>query len=325
MNSCQAPHSNPLDPENPDSGIFYYIEGKITRFDEFQHIPVPVTNLKVSLEKEGIYGVSDNNGYYKIKCFKRTDQNLILEGDKIFSDTLPVKWADSKNLVINANVVYKPEPDSLINNTIINWDFGDEQVYEYSQALYIKIYMGKIPAGMVETIKLVNEEFNINYTLYNDSLRTLEATIPIEALKLKDLSTIIGKKFSIYINAVQNKSYKWKDIVFNRFITESVTPLIPVNSSMIDCDTLKNGNISFSWKPYNVFFDFLYQVEITKKVGNDVVSVVSSNKLSKDITSVDLRIPEYSENKTQYIWKICCIDQFNNVCKSIPYTLIKIH
>lgn len=319
FNSCDAPHNNILDPENPDAHLFYYVEGRVTKIDEVQQIPTAVSNIKVSLEKEGLYTRTDINGYYKLKCYNRIDQNIIFEGAHFFSDTLAVSWNNEKNIEINANLSYKPEPDSIINYSIVDWYIDVEQkALAYAQSLFIQFKISKLDLGRIDSIILVNTDLKINTCVYNSNSEssTSEIKLPIEKFKIKDLDEVTGKKFSIYIYTISKKMYHYKDIVFMRTIKESAVGVSPVNGELITSEM-----VSFKWTPLNSTYKCYYKVQIYNDQYPPYEFLDSSGIFESSVSVYNSTLNQIT-NLYKLSWRIVSIDEFGNRNLSIPFTFI---
>lgn len=318
FNSCDAPHNNLLDPDNPDSQAFYYIMGRVTKTDEEQQIQTPAANVKVFLEKEGVFTKSDNNGYYKLMSYNQVDQKIIFEGAHFFSDTVQVNWGNQKKIEINANLDIKPEPDSIINYSIISWFFdSDLGANSYTQALYIQIKIGKLDLGRIDSVNIVNQDLKINYCIYNSNQSGVpEITLLIDKLKIKDLDEITGKKFSVYIHTASKKMYHYKDIVFMRSIKESALAISPVNGDAINIDS-----VLFKWTPLNSAYKCFYQIQIYNNQFAPYELLGSSGIFDKSINEFKSKPNDFT-SLYKLAWRIVSIDEFGNRNISVPFSFI---
>lgn len=89
--SCDAPHSNPLDPLNPD---FAY--GVIDGFLLTQN-RTPIESAKVIWKNQNIISSTDTNGYYVVADILRNDGWVLFEKNGFRQDSVYVSWNNQKN------------------------------------------------------------------------------------------------------------------------------------------------------------------------------------------------------------------------------------
>lgn len=89
--SCDAPHSNPLDPSNPD---FAY--GVIDGFLLTQN-RTPIVGVKVIWKNQNVISYTDTNGYYVVADILRDDGWVLFEKSGYQKDSILVNWNNQKS------------------------------------------------------------------------------------------------------------------------------------------------------------------------------------------------------------------------------------
>lgn len=91
VQSCDAPHINPLDPENPDYK-FGQLDGVV-----FNNSSKRLEGVKVIWKNQNALTYTDTNGYYKVEDIPRTNGTIYFEKDGYAADSLQVDWQNQKN------------------------------------------------------------------------------------------------------------------------------------------------------------------------------------------------------------------------------------
>lgn len=89
--SCDAPHSNPLDPLNPEFA-YGVIDGFILTTNRS-----PIAAAKIIWKNQNIISSTDTNGYYVITDILRNDGWVIFEKNGFRKDSVYVNWNNQKN------------------------------------------------------------------------------------------------------------------------------------------------------------------------------------------------------------------------------------
>lgn len=91
VQSCDAPHINPLDPENPD-----YKFGQLDGFVN-NNSSRGLEGVKVIWKNQNVLAYTDANGYYKIEDIPRTNGTIYFEKEGYATDSLQVDWQNQKS------------------------------------------------------------------------------------------------------------------------------------------------------------------------------------------------------------------------------------
>ena len=311
FNSCEAPHLNPSDPDNPDSKVVY-ISGVVEVLSLGRQNLSYYQGIKVSLEKEGVFGYTDKNGFYLIKSYQQKDDKIIFENPEIISDTMPMVWTNSRQYIKNKTVVFKAMMDSVVyNNLSVKWDISNQ----ISQGMLIKIGAGT-DFSIIDSINLINNQMGINYSFYNkyDNYKNRSFdSIPPHRLNLNDFSSIIGKKISLFVYLQKGYMFKWKEIEFKRIMKEMPSVISPRNGMLLYQDT-----VTFFWEPYKYVDNCDYRVHLYRSDRSGPDSLIASSTIIKNKTACYFINLKEVTKKRDLAWVLECIDEFGNSCKTYP-------
>ncbi len=97
--SCDVPHLNPLDPQNPDYS-FGQIDGYV-----YSRPRDPLPKAKVTLKQQNISVETDSQGYYKIDGAKITDGIVFIEKEGLKKDSIRVLWNKQKSIRLEGKIL----------------------------------------------------------------------------------------------------------------------------------------------------------------------------------------------------------------------------
>src|ERR1039457_4277882 len=117
VDSCNAPHDNSLDPENPDNAL-YVIEGTVVTSGLISN---PINNVQVFWSVDKVYVPTDNNGYFKIGCKELKEGWLYFNKSGYSSDSILISWGAQKKISVQERLNDIPTIDSIfIYSSILN-------------------------------------------------------------------------------------------------------------------------------------------------------------------------------------------------------------
>ncbi|MCX8056486.1 MAG: carboxypeptidase-like regulatory domain-containing protein [Ignavibacteria bacterium] len=299
QNSCDAPHSNPFDPANPDKKV-YTIEGYVYTFS------LPRATLKNALvfwSPENIGSVTNSNGYFKIETFSKKEGWLTVKLDGYKPDSIYITWNSTKfyrDFFLNQI----PKLDSI--------EFYSILLNHYPNIKNVNLIVrAKITDkdNDIDSVFIRNNSLKVNLPLeYNLQSKFYEKEFSEFDFGIDDFSELIGIKFDVIVKDLSGHEYQVGSEKLNRIIKEEIILEWPVN---YDSTSSKPMLI---WRRFVPGFKFTYNVEIY----NDEFppSVVWSKKnLSMESTSINVDTDLPSGN---YFWVLWCVDQFLNRARSRP-------
>lgn len=297
--SCDAPHSNPLDPENPDKRIFQ-IEGYVYSFS----LPrIPLQNVLVLWMPENKASITNSNGYFKIETSDRKDGWLKVELNGFRTDSIYVTWNSSKNYKeFFLNQI--PRLDSVEFYSILTNHYPNIQ--NVSISARVKVYDRD---NDIDSIFIKNQSMKLKLPLnYNIQTKFYEKEFTEFDFFVDDLTELIGIKFNIIAKDLNGYEYTIGSEELNRIIKDDIILEYPINS-----DSTSSRPILI-WRRFIPGFKFTYNAEIYNDEFPPLV-VWSKKNISMDSTSVYVDKDLPSGN---YFWVIWCVDQFLNRARSRP-------
>ncbi len=92
--SCDAPHLNPFDPENPDNN-FGSVEGTVYLSGETK---LPIANAIVTFSNQNVYALSDSTGKFKLENLELSEGWLFVEKGGMTKDSIFINWNAGKSI-----------------------------------------------------------------------------------------------------------------------------------------------------------------------------------------------------------------------------------
>lgn len=299
FHSCDVTHTNPLDPDNPDSNVKYII-GKTFLHNPLIEMASLLPGTKVYFEKEGVPVYSDDEGNFAIACKNPVNQKLFFEHSKFFSDSVAVNWPGDRILKQNCLLYRKPEFDSILyySSVLMESDLSEKT------ELFLKLVPVQGDRGLVDSINLVNDELNINFNLNKAAATNFEYHISKDYLKLKDFDAVLGQKFSVKVYTVNEKQFILRDIQFIRFMN-TMSQGSPSNSESVFSDT-----VYFKWPRLNVSYRVSYGIMIYRD-GDSTNASFSDLNIKAGVTEYKYVFSTDDITK-KILWRLVAIDDFGN-------------
>ncbi len=300
INSCDAPRSNPLDPNNPNFA-FVAIEGTIQTFS------VPrkaLSEVLINWRGENKFVKTNNSGYFKIENISPNSGWLTIQKEGYSSDSVFIDWKNKKNYMVQSFLNEIPKLDSLALFTTVLNQYPDIQ----TASLEVKAKVSD-KDNDVDSVFLENSDLNVKLTLvYNATSKMYEKIFSQSELKIDDIEQAIGLKFSVIVKDLFNKIHSIGSDKLNRAIKQEIILEYPLNGeSVTPSPTLK-------WRRFTPGFDFSYTAEI---LTDDIPPATfwQKEKISSDSISVEVSTTLPSRG---YFWVLWCVDRFSNKARSKP-------
>ncbi len=304
--SCNAPHENPVDPNNPQNKLSI-ISGVI----KTEGYPfTPIENVDVFWKNDNKYIRTNRDGKYRIPNIIKKDGWLKFNCDGYKKDSLFIKWDDKQ---ITSDEVFLnsiPKLDSLEFFSVV------ENRFQFTQKHYLQIKARVSDSEGVNDIKDVivrNEDLNLSKTLvYNPTENYYVSELLLKDLKVKSLNEIIGKDFEILVRDLDSNIFVVGVTNIKRIINEEVELISPINNETV------SNSFKLSWRRFIPGYKFAYRIEIyTNETSPNLV--FSKDKISYD--GISFTVDSLAE-KGNLFWVIWAIDEFNNQSRSKPGSFI---
>ncbi len=301
--SCDAPHLNPLDPQNPSKKT-YGVEGYVLTFS----LPrIPISNALVIWQNENKAVLTSSNGYFKIDV-----QNFANGWLKVIQDGYK---QDSTFIIWNSNKFYKefylnqiPQVDSIEFYSILLNQYPNLQ----STTLNLRVKISDRDND-IDSVFFERSSDKLKFLLnYNPQTKFYERSFDEFDFNVDDLSELIGIKFNILVKDFSGDLFKIGEEKLNRIIKNEVSLESPLNNDTVSARPF------LRWRRFIPGFKFSFSVEVF----NDEFpprTVWSKENISMDETEIQVNTNLPSGN---YFWVVWCVDQFLNRSRSKPGSFV---
>ena len=292
---CNAPHDNPLDPDNPD-----YTYGYITGTVETLSAPVtPLAGVEVSWENDHVLVRTDNKGKYMIDEIAPRTGNLVFNKMGFIPDTINVTWSENKQFTANVRLNAMPVMDSLSIYTTVDYK---NYVFPIIQ-LTVSVHIVDVDND-VDSVFVQNDHFGFKKVLvYNANTRMYEQTFYAADLNISSIKQIVGWPLVIYVVDRYAKQFNVGHGVASRVISEDISLREPVSGQLV------SAKPALRWYRYNPGFDYKLVLEVYKvQVFPEQILTISD--IPSDSTYYQLQT--LLESGVEHWWRLWCIDSFNN-------------
>jgi hypothetical protein len=299
--SCNAPHLNPLDPNNSDYQ-FSTIDGYVVTAASSNQ---KLTGVKVTWINQNIVTTTDANGYYKFEDVSKKEGTIVFEKEGYVKESVVVKFDNqiSKSLDdVSLNAI--PVLDSLYLYTIVRNKYQtDEPEIQVVVRTKVSDAEGDVDSVFVKcslfsSLQQLGSNSGHYEKTFNESDFNLSSQLSIDAA--------IGQNFYIYVKDKKKGLFNVGSSSIKRIIKEEVLPESPLNKQTVGTKpTLK-------WYRLLPGFNFTYTVQIYTDV-NTPVLVWQKQNISKDTIEI---VPDTVFAAGEYYWVIWCIDDYQDQGRS---------
>lgn len=301
--TCNAPHNNPLDPDNPNNN-FGTISGVVQTFS----LPFAgISGASVYWPSANKLVKTDASGKFVIGDVPMENGKLIIDKEGYRADTVIINWTDSRTISPQVNLNSIPVLDSIALFTSVINQFNPDQTFELDIQSVISDRDNDI-----DSVKVANAQLNLDKNLdFNISQNYFEKALYTGDLNVTDLEEVIGLDFNINVYDRFKNTYNIGSAKVTRVIKTPIVIQSPSNSDTV------NSHPYLTWQRFNPGYPFTYSVEIyTNDFANSQV-VVSKKEISSDSTSFYVSSTLQSRD---YYWVLWVVDQFRNRARSRPAT-----
>ncbi|MBI5808469.1 MAG: hypothetical protein HZA74_08700 [Ignavibacteriales bacterium] len=154
--SCDAPHLNPADPQNPNNKIAQ-VDGYVLTYEQPR---VAIPNVKVVWKNQNVLAYTDSTGYFKIQDIQRVNGKLLFEKDGYSKDSVLVDWKNQNSKRVetillsytfgdlDGFVFASDQPTVPISKVKVFWK-NSNLIVETNSSGYFKIENVPIRSGMI--------------------------------------------------------------------------------------------------------------------------------------------------------------------------------
>ncbi len=300
--ACDAPHHNPLDPDNPDNH-YAVIEGFVKTY----HVPhQPIADARIYWPEHDRLVQSDGGGHFKIDRIQPRDNWLYFEADRYIRDSLYIDWQRKNTYNLTHYLNKKPRLDSLTFYTSIINRYPDIRILELSIIARISDEDNDI-----DTVYFESEKLNFSTFLeYNVSEKHFERErISMSSLGIISPEALIGKAFSLLVKDKFDHRILINTMTVKRIIKDEVVLKSPGSHDTVSTRPL------LRWEPVNTGYAFTYTIEIRTEEAEPQLVWQKSN-LPANASSVQVDRELSVDPINSYIWAVWIIDEFGNRSRS---------
>lgn len=301
--SCNAPHENPLDPENPSNKL-YSIEGVLLTGEL---TPKAISNALINWKPDNLLTLTAQNGYFKINCPRQSDGWLYFEKTGFSPDSVYINWDGRKNITLQPRLNFLPVVDTFNIYSSIKNKYSKP---EYQ--LYFDVTLHDADDD-ITGVSVVNNELAINKTLTKITSTYFEGRFSDLDLGLTAFDEVMGRRFDLVVVTAAQDTFRLIGKSVVRIIKDEIEIISPKNS-----DTLTTRTPTLNWVRLTPGFAFTYMVEIYTDEPEPVLQWKKEGISSEEISiNVDTQINPTVDND-RFFWVIWCIDNYKNKSRSKP-------
>ncbi len=296
---CQAPHSNPLDPDNPNTPL-RNIEGYVLTYS-LPHQPLNDVEVYFPAQNRVLY--TDANGYFEISQLRVHSGWLFFDKSGYHVDSLQIN-AKTGREALQVYLNAAPAIDSLIfYSTILN-RFPDLQILRLTVEAAVSD-----PDNDVDTVFFNNPLTGRFHPLsYNIPARLYQQTLSMSELGIDSPEAVIGHTFYLYVWDKFERMIRLTGASIERIIKEQIVLDSPGSHTIV------SSTPTLKWQPLQVGFPFQYVLQIyTDEIDPQLVWEKRNLAPATFSYKVDEPLPS-----GDYFWVAWCIDEFQNRSRSKP-------
>lgn len=302
--SCNAPHNNPLDPENPNNKLVS-LSGLVKTLS----IPsTPIDNSTVIFESQNLITATNSEGYFNFENIRQINGWLKIIKDGFKSDSIYILWTDKKNISVDVHLNSLP--------VLLFSSFYSVVVNRYSIAPLAYLVINEAVSDKdndIDSVFVTCPSLSFIKALdYNMSKKYYETWLYPAEMHVSDIEIAIGQEFNIIVKDKFADLIKVKSEQVSRIIKSEILFESPKDQEVV------SSKPTLRWKRFIPGFSFTYTTEIyTNEVDPQLVwqkENISSQDISITVTE--------SLPAGNYFWVIWGIDNFSNRTRSKPASFI---
>lgn len=297
---CNAPRSNPLDPENPDNKL-YSVNGRVISKRSYVD---PLPGVQVVWENTSKFVTTDSSGFFILNEINADDGFMTFKKEGFGNDTLYLEWRGEKSIELSEVILdAAPVLDSVELFSIHQNKRGSNVP---NQSLTIRARISDLD-GTGDIGNVYTECKSLSFSeelIFNTDTEFYEKTFKSSQFSVSSLVELMGKEFTINVKPRNEKTgFKVGESTLIRVISDTMGTRGP-EAIIYGYDP----PLLLEWEKGNFGFEHSYSVELFTNEPQPEL-LWDSTDISKDIFNVQiyLNIPE-----GDYFWMVWCEDEFNN-------------
>ncbi len=298
--ACQAPHDNPLDPENPEYS-FARLSGTV-RTASYPHTAIPDAVLLWQSAPE--YTRSSGEGAFLFDRLEPRSGRLVCTHAACFPDSIDIALQPGQSRAVEFLLNSRPVLEYFTLYSIVLNRYPALRSYQIGIACRLDDRDADIDSVWIE-----NEALALHLALpYNTSAREYQKICTPAELHLASIQELPGTDLSLRVADRSGHALQLGSASVRRIITDEVDFVEPVNYQAVVAQP------GFTWLGLSPGFAFTYTMEIYTA---DLLplKVWEKSNIPAETTHlwIDRRLAP-----GDYFWVIWCVDTFGNCARSKP-------
>ena len=296
--SCEAPHDNPLDPQNAD-----YRYGRISGVVRTVSLPViPVTHSNVSWPSASEETETGAQGEFDMLIYQPKDGWLLFSHPDFYPDSVYISWADTKEKEIDGYLNALPHLDSLSVYSVVLNRHPSLQKEQLIIEAFVSDRDNDIDSVQVFFFNTTNG-FHLPYNTTEKSFRSEFSILDLGVFSLEDY---VGQPVAIGVRDINSHFILVGEAQLIRVIYDQVFLISPTGNE------ITGSTPALTWQRFEPGFDFYYDVEIyTNELAPQLVWSAKELTVDQSEIIVDSELTDGS-----YFWVVWAIDIFGNRTRS---------
>jgi hypothetical protein len=298
--SCEAPHHNPLDPQNPT-----YNYGRISGTVRTVSLPTETVPQTLVLWHSGNgQTMTDQQGNFELLIPAAGDGWLFFFHEDFQPDSIFVDWPSVKEFKADAYLNALPRLDSLAVYSVVLNRFPSLQ----KEQLIVEARVSDRDKDIDSVYATFDGETQRYHLPYNTTEKTYRREFSILDLGVISLETRVGQLLKISVADIFSSFFTVGQGQLVRVIHEEVLFISPQG------DMITGPRPTLIWQRFEPGFIFHYDVEIyTNEVAPQLVWAYRKLTMAQTSFDVDSDLANGS-----YFWVIWAIDDYGNRTRSKP-------
>lgn len=298
--SCNAPHSNPFDPNNKDNN-YSNLSGTIKTV----RVPnSPITDVTLLWLNDKKIAYTDENGYFSFENIDKENGYIHFEKLGYSCDSIYVGWEDGNSKTISGFLNSDPKINNFVVSSVVLNDYPSQQIYNLEISANISD-----DENDVDSVFVINSYLPVKQILsYNLDKKLYEK----EFLNFVKIEKVIGKEFGIIVKDRNKKEFNIGGTILKRIIKQELSLISPKNNQAV------LNNPELKWERFTPGFDFEYLLQIYTK---EIVPKLAFEKENISSNLISYKVSDtLSGSINEYFWVVWAIDEFGNRTRSKPAT-----
>ena len=298
--ACEAPHKNPLDPENPSSP-YVAVEGVL---EDFGRQPVP--NAEVRWKPSGNFTRTGSNGFFSLFPLLPEAGVLSFEAPGFHPDSLAISWSTARKQSVSRVLNRKPQLHELETISLAINKFPSGRDVDFRLRARVEDR-----DNQMDSVLWAVPGMGLSGRLTDGGGGWFETTFRLNATNEEP----VGRPFLVSVASDDGRITAVGQQSVVRVIQTEILTTEPRQNNVV------GSRPEFRWERPGAAFAFTCRVEVFREVQFDEPEqVFRSEELAPDITEYTPANP--LPTLGDHFWVLWIRDQFGNEARSRPLSFV---